>query len=157
MLIVLLEDEYLQSEQIVIDLKAGLRPSDVEVIELRTEHEFRSRLDDILRKKPDVFILDVMVAWTIADEVMPDVPDDVKSGDYFTAGLRCHKMLAQKAPHIPVIIYSVLEQRDMEPLSHDIDPHTVRITKHASVKPLIQEILRITQARKASPKPESPA
>src|SRR5207249_2521937 len=110
--ILLLENDDLQVEQIEEDIKArfGL---DVTVERIATEYEFRQWLNSVGLSNPDIAILDVMVPWTDPAPVIPERPGEVLEQGHYRAGLRCANLLAQKAPRIPIILYTVLETSDL--------------------------------------------
>ena len=56
MLILLVEDDIIQSDQICEALEQEFPGGEVELI--KTEHEFRARLDNISKRAPDIVIMD---------------------------------------------------------------------------------------------------
>lgn len=114
MFILLVEDDYLQSDWISSNLKNAFSPLKLELI--ATEEEFYACLPEISKEPPNVVIIDVMLRWTDPKRDMPPPPREVMEGGYYRAGLRCQKELAKNAltENIPVILYTVLEKIDLE-------------------------------------------
>jgi DNA-binding response OmpR family regulator len=90
----------------------------IELSWIRTESEFRERLEKFAAAPPDLFILDVMVKWADPAENMPLPTEDVREEKYYRAGLRCRKRLAQNSAtsSVPVILFTVLEAADISKL-----------------------------------------
>ena len=125
--IVLVEDDHIQAESIVDALREKYRALVVDTI--ATEQEFVSRLDDLVKRPPDLLIIDVMVRGT---DPLPDgeyIPEEAK-GSFFRAGIRCENKLRKKKCKTPVILYTVLERQD---LAEDLpsNPRTKLVTKSA--------------------------
>src|SRR5580700_8254064 len=112
--LLLLEDDHFQAEQIESDLRAGLSHTPLTIELIKTEYDFRERLKTIVQRRPDVIILDVMVRWHNPARSIPPRPEDVIREKHFRAGLRCLRLLAETAPAIPVVLYSVLDIDDLE-------------------------------------------
>jgi hypothetical protein len=106
---------------------------------IRTESDFYYHIPDFIKTPPDLFLLDVMVKWADASEKMPTPPKDVEREKYFRAGLRCRKRLLedQHTASIPVILYTVLEQVDMDQLATDLPKNTWFAGKTADFRNLI--------------------
>jgi CheY-like chemotaxis protein len=98
-----------------------------ETYRIKTEHEFRSKLEDFVQKPPDVIVLDVMLNWTLAGPNMVDSPDDVSEGGYHRAGFRCIKKLAEHptTQKIPCIIYTVLAHSALDDEFAELPPGMV--------------------------------
>ncbi len=114
MRILLLEDQPLEAESITASLERAF--SGVVLDRVRTELEFRSRLDAITKDPPDIFIVDMMLPWTSVSEHMAEPPAEVMEGGYHRAGLRCQRLLAQQeeTKDKTVIFYTVLERHDLD-------------------------------------------
>jgi DNA-binding NarL/FixJ family response regulator len=147
--ILLLEDDHLQAEQVESDLRGEFPRSQLTIELIKTEYEFRNRLKTILLRQPDVIILDIMVRWHNPVRNIPNPPEEVIREKHFRAGLRCLRLLAEIAPAIPVILYSVLDIDDLEPelqLVNMLTPPIV-LTKEPDSDQLIHEIRKIIAAR----------
>lgn len=140
MKILLVEDDYIQSDLICEALEQAF-PSDVVEL-IRTEHEFRSRLVDIKARPPDIIILDIMLRWTLPSRDMPELPQDVREEGLYRAGFRCKKLLSEHARtrDIPVILYTVMEVSDIAEDLQDIASGAVYLRKEADMTSLIQLI-----------------
>lgn len=140
MKILLVEDDYIQSELICEALEQAFPSDAIELI--RTEHEFRSRLAEIEAGPPDIIILDIMLRWTLPSRDMPELPQDVRDEGLYRAGFRCRNLLAERARtrDIPVILYTVMEASDISDDLEDIAPGTVYLRKEADVQSLIELI-----------------
>ncbi len=112
MRILIVEDDYLQADllrQILVD-----RYGSVETDRVKSESAFRNRMSEIRKQPPDLILLDVMLQWTDRDTYLP-APDDVIKGEFYRAGLRCERLLRDDSitRKIPVILYTMLESRDL--------------------------------------------
>jgi CheY-like chemotaxis protein len=138
--ILVIEDDHLQVESLSETLKQFFPGSRVDHI--NTEFEFRSRIDDIAKARPDLIVLDMMLRWTDPAEDMPARPDEVVKGKYFRAGLRCDNILSKHegTKHIPVILYTVLEDADLKEDLDKLRPQTSYVRKDADAEPLISLI-----------------
>ena len=125
--IVLVEDDHIQAESFVDALTRNYRGVTIQII--ATEQEFVSRLDDLVKKPPDLFIIDVMVRGTDPLPGGEYIPEEAK-GSFFRAGIRCENKLRKKKCKTPVILYTVLERQD---LAEDLpsNPRTKLVTKNA--------------------------
>src|SRR5687767_696280 len=128
MRILLLENDYLQAEQIEEDIKAHFG-HDVTVERIATEYDFRQWLDAVDRSNPDIAILDVMVPWADPAPKIPEPPQEVVEKGHYRAGLRCANLLAQKAPQIPSILYTVLEKTDLARELASLPPKVLFLSK----------------------------
>ena len=113
--IVVVEDDELQSEWIVDQLRLELPNFRVEPI--CTESEFvRKFATEFIRTPPDCFIVDVMLPWAYPEDTAP-VPEDYEnSGDFYRAGFRCVARIRrnQKTKDKPIIFHTVLEREEVE-------------------------------------------
>lgn len=143
MRIVLVEDDYWQSDWILGRLKRSLKTSAEQVF---TEHEFQKNFESYKESPPDVVIMDVMLPWTEADEKMEPRPAKVIEEGAYRAGFRCRELLASngKTENIPVILYTVLDKNDLESELEGLPDNVVFLLKDSDAEPLIKEILRIT-------------
>lgn len=112
--IVIVEDDHLQEAPLQDYLTGTITDAQIETIS--TELEFRTRLHVLRKHIPDLVVMDVMLRWTFPapDAVAP--PEDVASGGYYRAGLRCARLLADDPQlcGVPVILYTILERSDLE-------------------------------------------
>src|SRR5262249_31926326 len=101
--IYVVEDEYLQALY-VIDLLKKKFESQVDVRRISTEHEFRTKFEEIAVSEPFCIIMDVMLQW--AKTAVAEHGEEVDS--FLEAGLRCRDMLLNdsRTKRIPVIIYT---------------------------------------------------
>jgi CheY-like chemotaxis protein len=140
--ILVVEDDHLQAEVICPRLRDAFAGCNVELI--RTESEFRSRLDTIAAAPPSVVVLDMMLRWADPRPGMPEPPEDVVREGHNFAGLRCERLLAERESTrgIPVILYTVLEQIDLESILKRLSPSTKHLRKQSDLMPLIEFIRR---------------
>jgi CheY-like chemotaxis protein len=110
--VVLLEDDYIQVENLV-DFFVDHYPS-VDLVVVQSERDFRFRMAEFGVAPPDLFILDVMVPWTDYSEELGSAvaPSEVVEGGPFGAGLRCLQLLlaSPRLGRVPVIVLSVMER-----------------------------------------------
>jgi DNA-binding NarL/FixJ family response regulator len=132
MRIVLVEDNLFQEEAIRNAIRDAFPGVSVDTI--WTELEFRNKLEALVENPPDLVILDVMLPWT---EAGPEVDDFPLEFDDRLAGLRCRALLKERAPHVPVVFYSILHTDDIGELA----PQDVCfIQKKSSFEKLLQQI-----------------
>jgi DNA-binding NarL/FixJ family response regulator len=132
MRIVLVEDNLFQEEAIRNAITAAFPGVGVDTI--WTELEFRNKLEELVESPPDLVILDVMLPWT---EAGPEVDDSPLEYDDRLAGLRCRVLLKERAPHVPVVLYSILDTDDIgEQAPQDV----CFIQKKSSFEKLLQQI-----------------
>ena len=138
MKILVVEDDWLEADLIRDRLRQAFPKSALDFV--RTEHEFRSRLDSIRKDPPDIFIVDMMLRWADPSENMPEPPHDLLRDGYYRAGLRCQQLLAQyeETKNRTVILYTVLERQDLE---LEGQPHNViHLRKESDPESLIRLI-----------------
>lgn len=140
MRIMLVEDDYLQSDWMCTTLKHVIPDAQLECVS--TESEFRLRFDEIADREPDVVVLDVMLRWSDPGPEFVQPPDDVEKEGFYRAGLRCQRMLAadQRTARIPVILYTVLEHADLKKELSALPEHVQYLSKHSDLGPLQQKI-----------------
>jgi CheY-like chemotaxis protein len=140
MRILIVEDDYLQADWFA--QKIGERFGSVSLDFVRTELEFRERLEDFLTQPPDLVLLDVMLRWTDPSPTMVPAPPEVEAGGFFRAGLRCERLLrqSQRTQNVPVILYTVLEDGDLEAELEHVGKRTRYIPKDSDAQPLIEAI-----------------
>lgn len=139
---VVLEDNRFQADAVAdaIIHEFGVCQADIDVI--RTEHEFRSRIDQIIADKPTVFILDMLVRWTDPAPEMPDRPQEVKEEGFYLAGLRCAKLLREKSSDTPVILHTVIERAELSlVMGAEAPAHIVQ--KDPTLRPLLDTLQTI--------------
>lgn len=119
---------------------------------VRTESEFYSWMPKFAEAPPDIFVLDVMVKWADAAEIMPPAPRRVIKEGYYRAGLRCRARLRRTAATrgIPVILYTVLERGDIEKVIQKLPADTAFVGKSGDFGELRTAIKRLVGSRKAS-------
>lgn len=143
MKILLLEDDHLQADWIVSQLK---REFGAAVRALRTELEFRDALTGLAANPPDVAVLDVIVRWTDPAPDMVEPVEEAREGPK-RAGVRCARLLLEHCPKLPIILYTVLELTDLQEGDVLPGPDVTCLSKESSPKPLIDRIRTLTEAR----------
>ncbi len=141
MTIWIVEDDPLQAEGIEKVLRDAFPKAAITLI--KTESGFRSSFQAIAKTADSVIILDVMLRWSDVDTRTPR-PEDVRKGGVQRAGLRCQRMLASdsRTKHLPVILYTVLEQHvDLDDELADL-PKNVRYLNKASDENQLVKLVR---------------
>ena len=112
--IVAVEDDYLQAEWLKETLELVLQGCAVEIVP--TESRFRDRFGQWETNPPDLFIIDVMLAWDHPRKNSPEPPPEVDEGGFQRAGLRCQALLADNEVlrRVPVVFYTVLDRDVLE-------------------------------------------
>jgi DNA-binding NarL/FixJ family response regulator len=147
MLLLLVEDDPLQSSLIQEILKQEWNKAVIEILE--TEAEFRAQIPSLAERNPDVIIMDVMLRWTQSSENIELMPEDVIRDGYFRAGLRCQKLLVEAGINVPVILFTVLETRDLGDKMPIDDENVAYLGKGSDFTPLKRKIRQLTTKRRA--------
>lgn len=145
MYVILVEDDHLQAEWVESCLVAAFHG--VTVNRISTESEFYSRLNDIVDSCPDVFIIDAMLRWADPSPAMQEPPREVKDEGFYRAGLRCQRKICEheKAQYVPIILYTVLEELDLESALRDKPPNVAYLRKDSESEPLVEKIREVTR------------
>jgi hypothetical protein len=109
---------------------------------IHTESGFRREMKNFVANPADIFLLDVMVKWADASENMPPAPKEVVEQGYYRAGLRCRKLLLENpaTKKVPVILFTVLERRDIEKVVSELPANTAFVGKSGDFRELIATI-----------------
>jgi DNA-binding NarL/FixJ family response regulator len=147
MKLLIVEDDHLQAEWIYQKLKEEMPGAEISCI--RTESEFRSKLEEIANAPPEVVLMDVMLRWADVTFDIPEPPEDVVKEKFYRAGLRCERLLAkdERTALIPIIFYTVLERTDLRNELVNLPAHVQYLAKHSDIAPLIHKIEEITASR----------
>ena len=145
MYIILVEDDYLQAEWVESCLDEAFE--DVRVERISTESNFYSWLQGDLYARPAVFIIDVMLRWADPSSEMAEMPPSVKENGFYRAGVRCQKEIAkdERLRDVPVILYTVLEDLDLEEVLRQKYPNVAYLRKDSQAEPLIRTIRQYTR------------
>jgi CheY-like chemotaxis protein len=111
----LVEDDSVQFEYVQEKLSAAF--PGLEITAICTESDFRRKFDAVATYPPDIAVVDVMLRWTDASADYVSCPTEVRADKgHYRAGFRCAAMLAAdpRTRDVPVIIYSVLDQDDVQ-------------------------------------------
>jgi DNA-binding NarL/FixJ family response regulator len=146
MRIVILEDDHLQAETITQQLQKAFPDSTIDLIS--TEAEFHSSVDRIVKERPDVVILDVMVRWTDPSPDRPVMPKEVADNGHYRAGLRCQYLLAERDPTIPVILYTILEEQDLEKELSHLKGKVLHLPKSPNLEELTSAVVKVVAGRR---------
>jgi CheY-like chemotaxis protein len=150
MKITVVEDDHLQAEWIESRLKTAFRG--LVVKRINTESDFYRWLDEIVKgsEKPDLFIIDVMIRWADPSPTIAEPPAEVKENGVSRAGLRCKdQVLANsRTKDVPIILYTVLEESDLEKALENRHPGVTYLRKDSSQESLIRMIRRILRAKR---------
>lgn len=143
--IVLVEDDPDWELQAELAFEAGL-PPECELDLIETEGEFVERIEKhaFERKRPDLFVLDLMLPWDIPRPNMRPAPKEVRENGFFRAGVRCHRRLANSvlAP-IPVVFWTIVERDDLTKEYSGWPPNITYIPKDPDLRKLLTAVRSI--------------
>ncbi|MGH3929145.1 MAG: hypothetical protein ACRDTF_04125 [Pseudonocardiaceae bacterium] len=145
--IVIVEDDHLQEGPLEEYLTSAIAGADIETI--CTELEFRKRLPALRERVPDVVIMDVMLRWTFpAPRALPP-PEDVATGGYYRAGLRCAHLLANdpRLSSVPIVLYTILERGDLERDGEALPANSTYVGKNAELEVLSRKVRNLLKTR----------
>jgi hypothetical protein len=144
MYVTIVEDDYYQADLIEESLRNRFR--DIRCRRLRTEHEFRTAIPELVADPPNAFIVDVMLRWTDPAPEMPKAPPNVRRGGSHRAGLRCKKLLADTPAlrDIKTILYTVLDKADLAKELSKL-PDVIHIRKDADPTELLEALQYVSQ------------
>src|SRR6266545_683355 len=142
MRVLIVEDDYLQADWLGEILREQLEG--VEIEHIRSEQKFYDWLESSKRSPPDLIILDVMLRWTDPGSGI-SAPEEVRTGGYYRAGLRCEKLLRQleESRSTPVILYTVLEALDLGDDIDKISAKSAYLGKSSDPSPLVEIARRL--------------
>lgn len=148
--IVLVEDDHLQEGPLEDHIRRSFPGATIEI--LGTEQEFRSRLPEYRRRRPDVVVLDVMLRWSYPSRTPAAPPPDVVEGGYQRAGIRCADLMAadDTLRDVPVIYYTILERRDLERDVEQVSDGRRYVRKSADPEILARKVRELLTARPPS-------
>lgn len=143
--ILLVEDDDLQVELLCEDLQKAFAQAPRVI---RTESEFISNFDEILKNPPDIIIIDLMLRWTLPSPDFLKPPKEAE--DNHTAGFRCKKMLLdnERTRSIPVILYTVFDREDHYAQIRELREPVNYLQKYSNPLPLIKLIRELTTTKK---------
>lgn len=145
--IVVVEDDHLQEGPLQEHLANTITGADIETV--CTELEFRQRLPALRERVPDLVVMDVMLRWSFpAPDAVPP-PEDVASGGYYRAGLRCAGLLADdpRLCGVPVVLYTILERSDLEREGETLPANSTFVGKNTELSCLIRKIRNLLRIR----------
>ncbi|HET9257199.1 MAG TPA: hypothetical protein VFO16_18645 [Pseudonocardiaceae bacterium] len=147
--IVIVEDDHLQEAPLQDYLTGAIAGAQIETI--CTELEFRTRLPALRAHVPDIVVMDVMLRWTSPAPGAVAPPDDVASGGYYRAGLRCARLLASDSQlcGVPVIFYTILERSDLEREGEALPKNSTYLGKNAELDVLSRKVCDVLKIRRA--------
>lgn len=113
MKITLVEDDNLQSELMIDNIRENFPEAEIELIE--TESQFIERFSNYSGTYPDIVIIDIMLRWANPEPDMPEPPPRIKYTGIYDAGFRCQKILEKNidTAKIPVIFCSSIDKTDV--------------------------------------------
>lgn len=143
MYVTIVEDDYYQAEMIEEDCRKEF--GNIRFLRVKTEHDFRTAIDEFRKDPPDVFIIDVMLRYTDPKRDQPVPPPSVRREGSHRAGLRCRKLLAEHATtrDIPVILYTVLEKTDLAKELERLPANVLHLRKDADRSELLDTVQRV--------------
>ena len=146
---VVVEDDHLQEEPLADHLGAVF--DGARVLTLSTEEEFREKLPALRADVPDLVIMDVMLRWADPRPDMPEPPEDVLSGGYYRAGLRCAQLMLDDPAlrAVPVVLFTILERSDLERDGGRLPTNASYMGKNVELDVLVRHV-RYCLRRRAS-------
>lgn len=108
--ILLLEDDRMQSEEIIDALEAEFGDA-VTIQHVETESEFYLNLQAGFDFVPDLAVLDVRVVWAPALPDRMTRPPESEHPD--RAGIRCLSKLRERMPKVRAVLFTILEEGDL--------------------------------------------
>jgi CheY-like chemotaxis protein len=147
MKILVVEDDHLQSGTLIPQLKE--RIPGVEITLLETEYSFVGSLPQLRNSPPDVVILDIMLLWDKLSENIATPPEKVETEGTNNAGFRCIEELRRfpETRTIPVVLYSVLDQFDIEEKLQNLPQNVYHIPKDNDYSVLVNLIKRLPKRK----------
>lgn len=138
--LVVVEDDHLQDGPLAEHLRSVFAGADV--VTLTTEEEFRANLRGLRADVPDLVVMDVMLRWSDPRPDQPAPPEDVVSGGYYRAGLRCAQLMAEddRLRGVPVVLYTILERGDLERDGARLPANASYVGKSSELDVLIRHI-----------------
>jgi len=140
--IVIVEDDHLQEGPLEEQIREAFPAARIDTV--GTEQEFRARLDDYRRRRPDVFVMDVMLRWAYPSPSATRPPPEVTKGGYQRAGIRCAQLLSRESAlrKVPIIYYTILERSDLERDTGEQPPagNTTYVRKSTDPEVLVRKI-----------------
>jgi CheY-like chemotaxis protein len=138
--IVVVEDDYLQREPIRDEFAAAFPKARIETI--TSESEFRGRLRELRRRRPDVIIMDVMLRWANPHPNSPQPPSEVAEGGYYRAGLRCAELVRDDPSlrNVPIVLYTILERDDVQRAGRGLGNKILHVRKGQDIEYLIRRV-----------------
>jgi len=145
--VLLLDDDDLEAQAVRDALVQHFPQVGVDII--RTELEFRERLEAILSAPPDLIILDMMVRWSDEGSKPSTPPNELGDFPSYRSGLRCHRLLAQneRTKNIPTILYTVLERGDIAEELRNMPQNVVYLKKDSDLSSLLRLIRSLVQLK----------
>lgn len=143
MYILIVEDDPLQAELMIEAINADALLGKSRVERISTEFLFRQKFEEIVRDRPDVITIDIMLRWADASPMVTveTTPKEVVEKGIFEAGLRCERLLSKEpqTKHIPIIFYTIVSEEDLgEGLPQRAN--LLHIPKDSDLSPLIRAI-----------------
>ena len=114
MLVVIVEDDYYDWEWLRDEL--GHAYPQIRCVWISTERMFRDRMSELESEPPIGFIFDVMLPWDVprAGQGESELPDDVKTEGFYSAGLRCRDLVRNSSglAAVPTVLYTGLDRNN---------------------------------------------
>lgn len=129
--VVLAEDDHMQVGSMIKSMRQSFGGDQVNVDVVKTELEFRSRLEEMQRNPPDIFIIDVLLHWTSPQPGMNTAPIELTGGGPDTPGFRCQELLAASdaTRNVPVLLYSAYHTSNWESKVRTLPPTVIYLSK----------------------------
>jgi CheY-like chemotaxis protein len=114
---------------------------------INSESEFYALWDAIATEPPDIFVVDVMLAWSHPGLEYEQVKRPEEK-DLYTAGIRCAEKIREskneQLKRVPIVFYTVVPQPDVESRIRKLAQITY-IQKPSDVSMAVDEVLRVTR------------
>jgi len=151
--VVLLEDNHFHRNNLKLWLSKDRYVKEVKFV--KTEMDFRERMQEFATKPPSLFIMDVMVKIAETEDVELGnvvIPPEIMNDDenIFRAGFRCLDLVRSHPAlkHIPIILISVLGSKGLEKSLSTLGNNEVFIEKNKFEKELELQIRNIAKTGK---------
>ena len=144
MRIILIEDDHLQEEPILNQLRAGLaKHGEVRIRKYQTASDFEAVLEDIAGWNPDVFVIDIMLPLNSPDELSDMSQEEIgELEETSDGGFVCLQMILEeeRLASTAVFLFSVLEEGELKDELQGLPANVRFMRKESDLRGLIAEI-----------------
>ena len=143
MKIILVEDDHMQSTPLIRIIKQ--RIPDAKILLFETELAFKNFLSSNTDRKPNVFIIDIMLRWTDPSPDMVKMPPEVTSGGIYLAGFRCQEAIYNivELKNVPIILITMLDKEDLKNEIRNLPKNVTFFSKDGENHELVEKLLEL--------------